>query len=99
MQRKDGKEPGQRTRNGLHRDDKAGNGTGRASRAKAAVLALRREGRRQYCKLMRDSEESVEEWKGRMRVKVTDCKYKEVDGRLKEQSINHTKHQTMTTDI
>ena len=30
-------------------------------------------------KLVRHSDESVEEWMGRLRVKATECKYKEIE--------------------
>ena len=40
----------------------------------------------QYCTLQ--SHGSVQEWMGRLHVKVMDCEYKEYDRRLKEQFIN-----------
>ena len=39
----------------------------------------------QFCKLIRQSNESAEEWMGRLRTAVVKCNYKEIDRQLKEQ--------------
>ena len=48
---------------------------------------------------MRHSDESSEEWMGRLKVKATDCKYKDGGRNLKEQFINGTNDQAMTAEI
>ena len=53
----------------------------------------------QYFKLLRNLDESTEEWMGRWILKATKCKYKEVDRRLKEQLINGIRKQAMTAEI
>ena len=41
----------------------------------------------QFCKLIRQSDESAEEWISILRTAVVDCNYKEIDRQLKEQFI------------
>ena len=45
-----------------------------------------------YCKLMRNTDDSAEEWMGRLRIKVT-------DKRLKEQVINDINDPTMRVNL
>ena len=40
-----------------------------------------------YCKLNRKSEESAQEWMGRLRIKAKESKYKEYDRRLKQRDV------------
>ena len=42
----------------------------------------------QFCKLVRQHNESSGEWKGRLRIAAIECNYKEVDRQLKEQFIH-----------
>ena len=50
-------------------------------------------------KLIRNSYDSVHKCMGRLRVQERDCKYIEVDRRLKEQFINGINNQAMTAEI
>ena len=51
----------------------------------------------QYYKLIRNADESIEEWMGRIRAKAMQCKYR--DQRLNEQFINDINDKSMTADI
>ena len=53
----------------------------------------------QFCKLVCHLNESVEEWMGRLRTAVVECKYKEVDRQLKEQFIHGLNDNEMLAEI
>ena len=53
----------------------------------------------QYCKLIRTSDESAEEWMVRIRPKAREFNWKEVNRRLKELFISGINNQTMTAEI
>ena len=36
-----------------------------------------------YCKLDKQGDDTANEWMGRLRIKATECKYKEMDRKLK----------------
>ena len=42
----------------------------------------------QFCKIIRQSNESVKEWMGRLRTAAVKCNYKEIDRQLKEKFIH-----------
>ena len=45
------------------------------------------------------SNESVEEWMGRLRTAVVECKYKKVDRQLKVKFIHHLNDDEMLTEV
>ena len=53
----------------------------------------------QFCKLIRQSNENVEEWMGRLRTAVVECNYKEIDRKLKEQFIYVSNDEGMLVEI
>ena len=53
----------------------------------------------QFCKLIRQSNESAEEWMGRLRKAVVKCSYKEIDRQLKEQFIHGLNDEEMLVEI
>ena len=53
----------------------------------------------QFHKLIRQSDESVEEWMGRLRMAVIKCNYKERDRQLKEQFIHDLNDEEMLAEI
>ena len=53
----------------------------------------------QYCTLGKQNDMTAEEWVGRLKIKATECKYKENDRRLKEQFINSISNEVITAEI
>ena len=53
----------------------------------------------QYNKLTETSNESAEEWVGRLRMAVVECNYKEIDRQLKEQFIHGLNDEEMLVEI
>ena len=49
--------------------------------------------------MIRQSDESVEEWMGSLRTVVIKCNYKEIDRQLKEQFINGLNDEEMLVEI
>ena len=49
----------------------------------------------QFCKLVRQYDESTEEWMGRLRIAAIEYRYKELDGQLKEKFI----HELSDSDV
>ena len=53
----------------------------------------------QFHKLIGQSNESTEEWMGRLRTAVVKCNYKEIDRQLKEQFIHGLNDEEMLVEI
>ena len=53
----------------------------------------------QFSKLVRQSNESAEEWVGRLRTAAVECNYHEIDKQLKEQFIHRLNDKEMLAEI
>ena len=53
----------------------------------------------QFCNLVRQKNENMEEWMGRFRTPAMECNYKEVDRQLKEEFIHGQNDSEMLTKI
>ena len=53
----------------------------------------------QFCKLIRKSNDSAEEWMCRLRTAVVKCNYKEIDRQLNEQFIHGLNDKEMLAEI
>ena len=53
----------------------------------------------QFCKLVRQQNESAEEWVGRLRIIAVECYYKEINGQLKKQFIHRLNESEMLREI